>query len=1197
MAFEWVAGLFQSDQTRGLSGDSASAVALDDANPYYNYRLRRHLAEGDVVHDPGLLWYTSPYVKQRTGLGTHVGAEVGEGVANYTDVLMILSHEDYARSRKVSGEPWDDVAARTLSQEFDNFCRRENFNRLHVHRQLGFKVLCDGSDEMAGQSLGLQRGEFITGLLPNLYTGPVRGSYPVIGIHVNLPGVWEGYQEVGRLHNDQILFTLGSHWLDNFSHPSLLEAALYRLQQYPDGSFVHIINPDLQDRYQVTSTDQGGASVLTLATRDGQPLAYVVLAVIDPPLAKPSEGGREEQQPAGNRPGIALPKPASEAKSRPPKRDPIPSVAPPMLIDDQLQPVAVQSAGLGGKTIIPDAPSERIFTLQERGALLQKVHFSAFMLGYDVYLGSRGELGTVVESVAATFQVRKRMVSLVAHVAGVTVDGGPLTPGVEHPLDKDVNIEFSGQTLEYRDLRGLRVDGWPYVGEIRRPASSTYMIWGEEYQIGRSRECRVVLPDEPRNENIHWKAKVGDGATIRARTGEIPKSRFYTDSIMVASEHATIDLDKEEPRVVCTARHCHVYVRRDSEVVPLFPSTSGREPQALDIAPGDEVLIGNCLFQVGFTHGEAVAPAPAPKIELSPDSLVDVVDAPNFDNSDPDTGGGPLQAPSVSNAAEDETVLDEKGHEEPSDPFADDPEHEDDGDAKKRRRQRRKESEAPSAHGLGQEGTQPAPVPLQKGEMDSILGDAATVERAEADFGEARHEDEDADAEKIDDEPTLLGTSSFDGLDEPPVRDEVDDADGEEPPPEPEIEEDAEVAEDGDDSDHSDDSDDSDDSDHSDDEAASPSSLDTNRLPDDIDSLSDEDDPTIPGMILPRETIEALKAASEAAREDAPAPPPAPAAIDESEDAGWDEEDWESDTSNIPPSDPGVEAPPADDEEEDERLHTSEVPTPFPELEEGAEDPPEPTSDGPEQVEAPPAEASASQPDAAGRAVHYVDDAEAQFELGRPLHLVMIGWMVNGEVVCGNHSEADMILPESRMVDGQTFQAIDYFKLKIRGRKGKLEIITPTELLIDEDDPTETLYDKPETKIIDVIRRDDAGEEDFAVRIQIVQDRKLPDPRARFVSVDYEDPLAAALITRGLPKGKPRTMDLGSVTATFNYDGDKVVISDYLDTYQTGDGYHPFFVQKGEGRFKTAPEDGSEIELSGGDRVVVGIAVYALVEE
>ena len=1177
MAFEWVAGLFQSDQTRGLSGDSASAVALDDANPYYNYRLRRHMAEGDIVHDPGLLWYTSPYVKQRTGLGTHVGAEVGEGVANYTDVLLVLSHEDYARSRKVTGEEWDEVATRTLSQEFDNFCRRENFNRLHVHRQLRFKVLCDGSDEMSGLNLGLQRGEFITGLLPNLYTGPVRGSYPVIGIHVNLPGVWEGYQEVGRLHNDQILFTLGSHWLDNFAHPSLQEAALYRLQQYPDGSFVHIINPDLQDRYQVTSTDQGGASVLTLATRkEGQPLAYVVLAVIDPPAAGPAEGERDKQAPKAHRPGIDLPAPAPKPKQ---KRDEnqVPSVAPPMLIDDQLQPVPKeQLSGLGGKTIIPDAPSERIFTLQERGALLQKVHFSAFMLGYDVYLGTHGELGTVVESVAATFQVRKRTVSLMAHVGGVTVDGAPLTPGVEHPLESNVSIEFAGQTLDYRDLRGLRVDGWPYVGEIRRPASSTYMIWGEEYQIGRSRECRVVLPDEPRNENIHWKAKVGDGATIRARTGEIPKSRFYTDSIMVASEHATVDLDKDEPRVVCTARHCHVYVRRDSEIVPLFPSTSGREPQQLEITTGDEILIGNCLFQVGFTHGEAVVPAPAPRIALSADSLVDAVDVPNFasGNSEP---AQPAQPPVIDEPelhqvqpAEDPFArrADPFADDDPfsrDDPFADvDPSEpppqapEGDDDAKVRRKQRRIATEAPFAFGLGEEGAEPAPVPLQTGEMDSILGDAATVARAEADFG--IHESEDEEPGEADEEPTLLAEPA---QSPPQVPDEEPDV------PQPDDKPDAPNAPQADRS-----------------ETPPPvpahESLDSG-LPDDID-MGVEDDPTIPGMILPREILDAIGTVEEQDEPVEVAAPKPPADFDESEDAGWDEEDWESDTSNIPPSEPGAEASEADEAP----LQTSEVPPPFPDLDEAGE----------VQADASPEDDNDGAPVTAGeRQVHFVDDAAMQFELGRPLHLVMIGWMVNGEVICGNHHDADMVLPESRMVENQTFEATDYFRLKIRGRKGSLEVLAPAELLIDEDDPTETIYDSPESHIIDVIRRDDAGEEDFAVRLHIMQDRKLPDPRARFVSIDYEDPLAAALITRGLPMGQPRTLNLGPVTATFNYDGSTVSISDYIETYQHGGGYHPFFVQKGDDRFKTAPEDGSTIEVAGGDRIVVGIAVYAVVEE
>ena len=143
MALEWLSGLFQADngQTRGLSGDRAHSVALDDANPYYNYRLKRHKAEGDLVADPDLLWYTSPYVKRRSGLGTHVAAEIGDGTANYTDVLLVLSGDDFARATP----DWQATATRAIQQEFDNFCRRENFNKPYPHRPLGVKIVQDAS--------------------------------------------------------------------------------------------------------------------------------------------------------------------------------------------------------------------------------------------------------------------------------------------------------------------------------------------------------------------------------------------------------------------------------------------------------------------------------------------------------------------------------------------------------------------------------------------------------------------------------------------------------------------------------------------------------------------------------------------------------------------------------------------------------------------------------------------------------------------------------------------------------------------------------------------------------------------------------------------------------------------------------------------------------------------------------------------
>ena len=54
-----------------------------------------------------------------------------------------------------------------------------------------------------------------------------------------------------------------------------------------------------------------------------------------------------------------------------------------------------------------------------------------------------------------------------------------------------------------------------------------------------------------------------------------------------------------------------------------------------------------------------------------------------------------------------------------------------------------------------------------------------------------------------------------------------------------------------------------------------------------------------------------------------------------------------------------------------------------------------------------------------------------------------------------------------------------------------------------------------------------------------------------------------------------------------------VEISDYLDSYKLADGsFAPFFVQQGDARFTTMPEDGATVRLSLGDRLVLGNAIY-----
>lgn len=976
----WINRLFQGgEQTRGLSGAEASSVALDDSNSFYNFRLRRHYSDDDMIRIPLRLWFTSDDSVARTGLGPHVSDAMSEG-QRFSDVMIVLSQDDWNRGVE-TGEDWVAKIQEEIRSAYADLRARSGL--APSSRPLGVWVVAEGSEELGGTDFGLVGGEFITGIVPNLYREPGSGSRPLLALHANLPGVWTGYREVGRLYDDQILLTLGNHWLDNIQHPSLDEAAIYRLQRHGDGSFFHIINPDLQDRYQMTSTDQDGTSVITLATRDGRPLAYLILAVLDDAPPAP-----EYEDYVGD--------------------EPPPLIAPPMMLDEE--PVNVDAARpRGSKTIIPDAQRERIFTLQERGALLQKVHFSAFMLGYDVFVGQRGELGTAVVDPAATFQVRKRTVSVLANVDGIVVDGEPLPSGESRLIETNATIEVGGQQLEYVDLRTVKVDGWPYVGEIRRPASSTYMLWGRDYTVGRSRECRVVLPDEPQNDNIVWKPKVGDGATIRSKTGEIPKARFYTDSIMVASEHSAIELLDDQPQLACRARHCYAFIRRQGEVMSLYPSTLGKLPVRMSLEPGDEVLVGNCLFHASFTPvGHAVAPTPGPAPILSSDSLVDLVPEPVL---------GDLDAA--------DTGLD----------------------------------------------------------VDSLIDmDDAAIEPLEPDEEE---------------EPM---SASFDNL--PSELDEL------EPPPIPKFDEDAEE--------------------------------DINEFPDTFQVFTDR----------PPQSMEP---------EDAPT--------------------VQTTAIRLPDEEPPEPVVP-------DVVQPDDVPT----VQESAEPSVHLTLDNTPGTES--GVFFGLEADQLAGEVAVVDDQAAMFELGRPARFVMSGWTVSGSVVCGNFEGCDLVLPESRVSPEQSFEPRSYFQLKVRGRKGRLDPVDVTELRIDGDLPLVEGYDKVEELAIEVIRRDDSGEEDFVVPMTIVADRKLPDPRAKLVKIDLEEPLVEALFSVGVALRSAHRVTLNGISATAEFDGKAVTLTDYLQSYKIPGGFRPFFVQQDGKRFRTAPEDGSPIVLNSGDRVVLGAAVY-----
>lgn len=1023
-----ISRIFSADRTQGLSGGAEVVIDQDPASAFYATRLRKHRTDEDLIESPEFFWATASYQGRKGGLRAHIHAERGDGVASFTDVLIILNRDDALRADLVTGEPWSERAARALSARFEAWCQKEGFELLYPSRPVRFRFVSDGNEEMLQQSLGLGPGEYITGLLPNLYAGPGASSRAALAVHLNLPGVWEGYREVGRLYNDQILFTLGRHWLDNFHHPSLREPGLYRLQQYPDGALVHVISPELQDRYLVRSDSvSGGASVLTIAQLNGEPVAYLVLAVVDTAVHEAAASGDRAAAPAAPVTAEEVSEPDAVDRVAPS----IPAAPPPREARSMLQ-----------RTIVPGLVEARILTLQERGALLQKVHFANFMEGYDVYIGANGRIATQMTEPKAILQVRGNRVSLVVNDPGVLVGGRAATIGKATVLRGETTLEVDGSRIQYRDLSDVKVEGWPYLGELRRPGAGAYLEFGASHRLGRDRRCKVRLPDEPHNENIAWLPSVGGGTTIRSRTGDIPKSRFYTDSIMVASEHAEIDLG-EEPILRSLARHCFTFVRRGGEILPLHPREGSAGRQDITLQPNDEVLVGNCLFQVSFLPPGQMASArtnggfpEALRMPLSPADLAGAVDTvppagpgdderviprlelpatlPPLASEPPLSTTAPVgihMPPSPAVPSPAPAPASERGVPEPSAPSVAAPAVK----ASPRPDPMRRTVDPVAAGGLGEFGPPPRPVVVPRAER----GGGAGARRADA-----------PDASRRPPPPMLIET--FEGLD---------------------------------------------------------------RI---------SEGPT------------------------APVTPVAPAS----------------------PAGPVVAEPVV-------------VPLHLP-------DPPVPEDE-----------------------VVSVEEAEWTLELSRPGRIVQVGWMVSGEVVIGNHRGAQVIVPEVRAFRDQAFMTLDYFRLFVRGRKGKVELLQEGEARIRVAGVETTATESMDQLSLEVVRRDANLEPDFDVRLTLVGDASLPDPRARLLWIDPTERLVSALFTLGCPLRSDRRVRLGSLVATVSFDGQTLKISDYIASYRTPvGGYRPFF-HGGAGRpYRTFPEDGAPVVLQLGETLIIGLAVY-----
>ena len=579
---KWFARMLPTGSTRGLSGDLSSLLAADPRDTWYNERLRCHRTDADLVDDPSRLWEAPAMPRGICGLHSHLTSLASGERMPCSHLLVVVSGEDLEKAAETYGDHWRGDAEAHLVREVLLYFERTGTRPAFPTQLPRIYVVPDGDPElMKGHRLGLAEGEWVTGTVPNFHH-PATDSDVDLAIYVALG---EGdFQEVGHLHTDQLLFTVGNHWLDNFRSPEVPGAALYQLYRNPRGGFVQVVNPDLSNDFTIEhSTGDEAADVITVKSKQRGVVARIVLAVRDKTLELPPGVGSKASEPTDA--GKASGSTGDSLSLRP---VPLPTAATP-------SGAAASPTIYGQLTIVPDVMEETYVTLVETGALLQRIHFSKVMEGYDVYLSTTGHLSTTPGKSMAIFQVRGQMIQLQVEMPGVTVNGSEIPAGARVEMSGTAKIAAAGHEVELRTLTHVKAPGWPYLAEIRRTGATTHLGIGSVNRIGRAKNCRIRLPDQHHNENIAWRG--GSGARVQARSGEVERSRFHTDSIMVASEHAEVNL-QGRPLLKSMARHCYSYVRRGDHIVTLHPTARDPGPREEEIQHGDEILIGNCLFTV-----------------------------------------------------------------------------------------------------------------------------------------------------------------------------------------------------------------------------------------------------------------------------------------------------------------------------------------------------------------------------------------------------------------------------------------------------------------------------------------------------------------------------------------------------------------------------------------------------------------------
>tara|TARA_B110000037_G_C17017677_1_gene463944 strand:+ start:49 stop:945 length:897 start_codon:yes stop_codon:yes gene_type:complete len=239
-------------------------------------------------------------------------------------------------------------------------------------------------------------------------------------------------------------------------------------------------------------------------------------------------------------------------------------------------------------------------TLHEVGQHLQKIHFPNIMRGYETYLNIDGGISSNGEDSAVILRMERGQVRFLSKSWSTTMTNVTRNNKGEYTPAMSSKIASGERSWSFRYVNKFTHKGWPYVAEIRHhlEPKTHCLAKGNTHKIGRSKHCAVTLPDTIGQDNIIWRET--PNASTLTRTGSLAKHSFYTDSIMVASEHLEIDTNGT-PKATNLSEHCFSWLRRGEDMAPLFPLKK-EGPRSIKLKDGDELLVGNTIFLVKLNN-------------------------------------------------------------------------------------------------------------------------------------------------------------------------------------------------------------------------------------------------------------------------------------------------------------------------------------------------------------------------------------------------------------------------------------------------------------------------------------------------------------------------------------------------------------------------------------------------------------------